>query len=432
MTDADSNSPLDTEDSSVSRGELIYATTLIAVASSFNVLDRSGLAILIEPIKNEFELSDTQAGILTGFAFSLTYAIFAIPLARLADTRNRVRLLSACIAVWSVATVLAGTVNSFVQMALTRVIVGVGEAGGSPTSISLLSDYYPPETRTRGLSFYNLGLSVGATLGLAAVGVIADHFGWRVAFYAMGAPGILFSILFFTTMREPVRGRFQDPALSYDTDINWITAVKEVLRSWTARHLLIAYGIVSFGSSGVGAWFGAFFMRTHGLTLTEIGAVLGIVIGVSGLAGTLVGAIYSPMLVRRDRRWELWLPGVIYTISIPMFLYVFYADDIVPVFVVLGVASFAGATCVGAILSSMQSVLPAHLRAMGMALIMFAVNFIGAGAGPLLIGWASDLLEPEFGADSLRYALMIGVVVIGWGSLHFFLAARHQQRDLVS
>ena len=197
----------DVDEFTVSRGELIYATTLIALVSGFNFLDRSGLAILIEPIKQEFELTDTQIGILTGFAFSLTYAVFAIPLARFADTRNRVRLLSACIAVWSVATVLSGTVNSFLQMALTRVVVGIGEAGGNPTSVSMIGDYYTPETRTRGLSFFNLGAGAGATLGLALIGVIADQFGWRVAFFAMGLPGILLAVLILTTLREPVRGR---------------------------------------------------------------------------------------------------------------------------------------------------------------------------------------------------------------------------------
>ena len=432
MPDAEPSSPAEADTSSVSRGELIYATTLIAFASGFNYLDRSGLAILIEPIKHEFALTDTEAGLLTGFAFSVTYACFAIPLARLADTRNRVHLLSACIAVWSVATVLAGTVTSFLQMTLTRVVVGIGEAGGNPTSVSMLGDYYTPETRTRGLSLFNLGATTGATLGLALIGVIADQFGWRVAFYVMGAPGVLLAIVVFATLREPVRGRFQDPALAYDTDIGWFTAVRQALRPTTMRHLLIAYSIVAFGSNGAGAWFGAFFMRTHNLTLTEVGAALGLIAGLSSLFGTLLGALGTPWLVRRDRRWELWLPGFVYAVVVPVYMFLFYSDDIELVYLALGFTSFAGATIVGAILSAMQSVLPAHLRAMGMALSMFAVSFVGAGAGPLLVGWTSDLLAPQLGTDSLRYALILGVAVMTWGIVHFFLAAKHQRRDLVS
>ena len=432
MNDTGPTSSSEADEFSVSRGQLVYATTLIAAVSGFNYLDRSGLAILVEPIKGEFGFSDTQLGLLTGFAFSLTYALFAIPLARLADTGNRVRLLSTCIAVWSLATALAGTVTNFAQMALTRVIVGIGEAGGNPASVSILGDYYPPETRARGLSFFNLGASVGGFVGLALIGVVADHFGWRVAFYTMGVPGVLLAIVIVTTLREPVRGRFQDPSLSFDTDIRWFEAVKGVLGRWTVCHILIAFGIVMFGGSGVGAWFGAFFMRTHQLSLSEVGAVVGLVVGLSGIAGTLLGAAYTPKLVRRDRRWELWLPGFVYALIVPTYMLVFYADDIMVVFVALGVASFGAAATAGAILSAIQSVLPAHLRATGMALLMFSSNFIGAGAGPLLVGWASDTMAPQFGDDSLRYAMMIGVLIIGWGTLHFFFAARHYQRDFVS
>lgn len=432
MTDTEPISPPDANEFEVSRGQLIYATTLIAAVSGFNFLDRAGLSILVEPIKEEFAFSDSQIGLLTGFAFSVTYALFAIPLARIADTGHRVRLLAGCIAVWSIATALTGTVTSFVQMALTRVVVGIGEAGGNPASVSILGDYYPPDTRSRGLSFFNLGASAGGVLGLALIGVIADRFGWRMAFYAMGVPGVLLAILILTTLREPLRGRFQDASLSFDTEIGWWQAVKEVLSRWTVCHVLIAYGIVSFGGNGVAAWFGAFFMRTHQLSLTEVGAVVGLVVGLGGMVGTLLGAVYTPALVRRDRRWELWLPGGAYVVVVPAHMFVFYSDDILLVYVALGLANFAASLCAGAILSALQSVLPAHLRAMGMAMLMFTSNLIGAGAGPLLIGWVSDRLAPELGADSLRYALIFGVAIIGWGTAHFFFAARHYQRDLVS
>lgn len=350
----------------------------------------------------------------------------------MADTGHRVRLLSICVGVWSIATVLAGTVTSYIQMVLTRIVVGIGEAGGNPVSVSLIGDYYEPETRTRGLSFFNLGASMGAFFGLAAVGAIADQLGWRVAFYAMGLPGILLAILILITLKEPKRGRFQDDSVSYETDINWWQAITDVLSRWTVRHGLIGFAIVSFGGSGVGAWFGAFFMRAHDLSLTEVGAVIGLVLGISGFAGTLLGAVFTPMLVRRDRRWEMWLPGLVYAIVLPLYMYVFYSENLTTVFIVLGIVAFIGGTAGAPILSAIQSVLPAHLRAMGMALIMFAANFIGAGAGPVLVGWASDALAPIYGTDSLRYALMIGVAFVGWGLAHFFLASKHIKRELIS
>jgi MFS family permease len=160
----------------VSRGLLVHATVLLCLVNMFNALDRGTLAILVEPIKTDLGLSDTQLGLLTGFAFSLTYALFGIPLARLADTRSRVKLLSLCLAVWSVATATAGFAQNFIQLALTRVVVGIGEAAGSPASVSMMGEYYTPESRSRGMSLFMLGGVTGDALGLGLVGVIADHF----------------------------------------------------------------------------------------------------------------------------------------------------------------------------------------------------------------------------------------------------------------
>ena len=244
----------------VSSGVLIHATVLLGFVNLFHALDRAAMSILIEPIKADLGLTDTQLGLLTGFAFSLTYALFGIPLARLADTRSRVKLLAVCLTVWSAATAVAGFAQNFIQLALTRIMVGIGEAGGAPASVSMMGDYYTPENRSRGMSWYQLGGAAGGTLGLASVGVIADHYGWRVAFFAMGLPGVLLAIILVTTLRDPLRGRFQNTTEQFDTDITWYQAIGQVLRRRTMLHVFIAYGIGSFGGAGVSAWFGAFFM----------------------------------------------------------------------------------------------------------------------------------------------------------------------------
>ena len=182
---------------------------MLALVSLFNYMDRYGISILVEPMKAELNLTDTQIGILTGFAFSLTYGLFGIPLGRLADTRNRVKLLSACLAVWSTATALMGAATNFVQLALARVFVGIGEAGGTPSSNSIIGDYYAPEVRTRGLSLFSLGSTVGATFGIGLVGILADQVDRRMTFVYMGVPGLLVAVLFLLTVQEPPRGRFQ-------------------------------------------------------------------------------------------------------------------------------------------------------------------------------------------------------------------------------
>jgi len=410
---------------------LIYATVLLGCVNLFHALDRAALSVLIEPIKVELELSDTQLGLLTGFAFSLTYALFGIPLARLADTRNRAKLLSACLAVWSAATALAGLAQSFLQLALTRVMVGIGEAGGGPSSVSMLGDLYSPESRSRGMSWYQLGGAAGGTLGLAMVGVLADHYGWRIALFALGLPGLLLSIVLVTTLREPIRGRYQKTEKDLGSDINWYQAIKQVLKRRTILHIYIAYGIGSFGGAGLSAWFGAFFMRSHALSLSEVGALLGGVVGLCTIVGVMLGAALGPTAVKKDRRWELWWPGLASLITVPTWILTLYLDDLFLVCAMLALTIVVTTSFVALVLTSIQSVLPAHLRGMGMAGMMFASNLLGVGAGPLLIGLISDALTQALGDDALRYAMIISTAIIGWAAIHFFLAAKHLREELV-
>ncbi len=414
----------------VSKGQLAWTTFLLSAVSLFNYMDRYGISILVEPIKADLQLSDTQLGLLTGFAFSLTYGLFGIPLGRLADTGHRVRLLAVCLAIWSAATAAMGAANNFIQLAITRVFVGIGEAGGTPSSNSLIGDYYPPETRARGLSLFTFGGTIGSTVGLALIGIIADQFGWRTAFVFMGVPGVVLAVVLLMTVREPPRGRFQ--AVEQAPNVHWWDGVKAVLNRMTMRHMIAGYAISAFGSLGIGAWQAAFFIRVHGLTLTEIGTALGVLVGLAAVAGTLIGAVVGPMMVKRDRRWELWWPATAYMICIPLYVVAFMTDHLWTAYAMIGIASITVYTCVGLLMSGVQSVLPADARAIGIALIMFAGGLFGAGIGPLLVGFLSDYWSATYGVDGLRYAIVVGIGFIFWGVLHFFFASKYYLDDLVS
>jgi MFS family permease len=268
-----------------------YATALICGASFFSYLDRAGLSILVEPIKADLELSDAQIGLLTGLAFSLTYALFGIPLARLTDTGNRARLLAACLAVWSIATAMAAAATNFLQLILTRVIVGIGEAGGFPASNSLIGDLYTPEQRTRGMSWMQMSIAAGSWLGLIAVGFVADAFGWRIAFIAMGAPGILLAWVIWLTMKEPERGRFASNDSSAQPPADWVASIRAVFARKTVQHLLFGFAVVSFCGSGTNAWLGAFFMRSHDLDVAGVGLLLGTAGGIGAMAGAALGVL---------------------------------------------------------------------------------------------------------------------------------------------
>ena len=409
-----------------------YATALICGASFFSYLDRAGLSILVEPIKVDLGLSDAQIGLLTGLAFSLTYALFGIPLARLTDTGNRARLLAACLAVWSIATAMAATATNFLQLILTRVVVGIGEAGGFPASNSLIGDLYAPEQRTRGMSWMQMSIAAGSWLGLIAVGLVADAFGWRLAFVAMGAPGLLLAGLIWLTMKEPVRGRFaiDEPKSKAPTD--WMASIRAVFARKTVQHLLFGFAVVSFCGSGTNAWLGAFFMRSHDLDVAAVGLLLGTAGGVGAIVGAALGVAIGPKLIKRDRRWEIWLPAGGFAALVPVYLCMLLVPSVEVATVALGVAVLIFNLTSGFVLSSLQSVLPTAIRGMGVAMLMLAVNLIGGGAGPLLVGIMSDYLAPLYGADGLRYSLVAGISLMGWGVIHFWISSKHYRQELVS
>ncbi len=410
---------------------LAYATSLICATSFFSYLDRAGISILVEAIKSDLDLSDSQIGILTGFAFSLTYALFGIPLARITDTGNRVRLLAVCIAVWSVATALAGLVANYVQMIMTRIVVGIGEAGGFPATNSLIGDLYSPETRTRGMSWMQMSIAAGSWLGLIGVGLVAERFGWRAAFFAMGAPGLLLAGLLWFTISEPERGRFANNDAMPVAPPNWWLAVRAVLARRTIRHLLIGFAIISFCGSGANAWLGAFFMRSHDLDVAGVGLLLGTVGGIGALVGAGLGVVAGPALIKLDRRWEIWCPALGFAVLVPVYLCMFLTSNLIVASTTLAVAVLLFNLTSGFVLSSLQSVLPPPVRGMGVAMLMLAVNLVGGGAGPLLVGMLSDYLAPSLGDDSLRYAMVAGISVMGWGVIHFWLASRHYRHELI-
>ena len=409
-----------------------YATALICGASFFSYLDRAGLSILVEPIKADLGLSDAQIGLLTGFAFSLTYALFGIPLARLTDTGNRARLLAICLAVWSIATAVAAAATNFLQLMLTRVVVGIGEAGGFPASNSLIGDLYTPEQRTRGMSWMQMSIAAGSWLGLIAVGFVAEAFGWRFAFIAMGAPGILLAGVIWLTMKEPKRGRFATNDSSAQPPADWVASIRAVFARKTVQHLLFGFAVVSFCGSGTNAWLGAFFMRSHDLDVAGVGLLLGTAGGIGAMAGAALGVLAGPKLIKRDRRWEIWLPAGGFAALVPIYLCMLLVSSIEIATFSLGLAVLIFNLTSGFVLSSLQSVLPAAIRGMGVAMLMLAVNLIGGGAGPLLVGILSDYLAPVYGADGLRYSLVAGISLMGWGVIHFWISSRYYRQELVS
>lgn len=412
----------------VSNGYRRYVLVLLTLVYALNFIDRQILVILQESIKVDMDLSDSQLGLLTGFAFAIFYVSVGIPIARWADLGNRRNIVSLAVAVWSGMTALSGFTQNFWQLLLARIGVGVGEAGGSPPSHSMISDYYPVEQRGSALSFYSTGVYLGILFGFLIGGWINSEFGWRVAFFVVGVPGFLVALLVRFTIREPVRGGLEGRALEVPATFGETLRTLKGFGSF--KLFAIAAGLNAFSSYGIGNFTPSFLIRSHGFSSLEVGTSLALITGIGGALGTYMGGVLADRYGANDKRWYLWISGIPAACSVPlMFTAVFIGDPRLA----LGFLFFAtmlGAFYLGPTIAISHTLVSPSMRAMASAILFFILNLIGLGLGPLVVGMISDLLAPAYGSESLRYALGIVSFVNLISAAFFFLAARKLLADL--
>jgi MFS family permease len=409
-----------------------YALAILFLGYVVNFIDRSILSILLEPIKQELLLNDTQLGLLGGLAFALFYTTLGIPIAALADRWSRVKILAIAMVVWSGMTALCGFAQNFWMLLLARIGVGVGEAGASPPSHSLISDYFPIETRATALSIYALGIPFGSMIGNFVGGWGAEALGWRHTFVLVGVPGILVALIIWLSLREPPRGMADRHIVKSDEPA---PGVKEViLRLWQRvafRHIAFAAGLHAFVGYGAGTWNAPFLIRSHEMPITEVGSWLALISGI-GAIGTFMGGYLSDKLADRfnDRRWYMWVPGWSTIVMVPFQFVAYLYGGIWAVIPSLMVVSILGGMYLGPSFAMTQALVSLRMRAVASAILLFMLNIIGMGMGPYLVGVASDLLSADMGVHSLRYALCLAVLVNVWAACHYFIGARSLRGDL--
>ena len=408
-----------------------YALGLLLGVYIFNFIDRQILSILLEEIKEDIHLSDTQLGFLGGIAFALFYTFAGIPIARWADRGSRRTIISLSVLIWSIFTALTGSARGFWMILVARIGVGVGEAGCSPPAHSLISDYFPPARRATALSIYSLGIPIGSALGTLIGAWVGELFGWRMAFVVVGVPGVLLALVVRLTLREPVRGQSeatgptQEPATESTGDVLRFMAQ---LRSF--RHLSIAGALHAFVGYGAAYFVPSFFARVHEMGLSERGSWLA-ALGLIGTIGTFLGGALADRLAPRDVRWYVWVPGIATIAGVPIALGFYLIGDPYLALSVGVLASIAGPMYLGPTFAITQSLVRPHMRAMASAILLFILNLIGLGIGPWFVGFVSDALAPSLGVESLRYAL-VSIVSIGnaWAAFHYFIAARTLREDM--
>lgn len=410
-----------------------YVLLLLTLVYALNFIDRQILVILQESIKADMGLSDTQLGLLTGFAFAVFYVSVGIPIARWADLGNRRNIIALAIAVWSAMTALSGLTQNFVQLLLARIGVGVGEAGGSPPAHSIISDYYPPEQRGTAMSFYSTGVYIGVLLGFLIGGWINHTFGWRLAFLVVGLPGILIALLVRFTLREPVRGqsdKVQSAADNVNQGAKFAETITTLWRLKSFRYFSIGTGLAAFISYGTGNFLPSFLIRTHGFSSLDVGTSLALIAGFGGGLGTFLGGYLADKLGKQDVRWYMWIVALPVFLSLPLLLLALFTSNATLVLVFLFFATLSGAFYLGPAIATTHTLLSPRMRAMGSAILFLVLNLIGLGLGPLSVGMLSDLLAPIFGDESLRYALALAALVGVLAALCFALAANRLPEDL--
>ncbi|MCH2172859.1 MFS transporter, partial [Myxococcota bacterium] len=292
-----------------------YALGLLMVIYTVNHIDRQIMHILIEPVRLDLNLSDTQIGALVGAGFAIFYTVAGLPIARLADRGIRRNIIAVALAIWSVMTVASGLARGFMTLMAARIGVGVGEAGCTPPAHSLISDYFPPERRATALSIYALGVPIGTLFGLAFGGYLADQVGWRSAFFVVGAPGVLLAVITRMTLREPPRGQSDAGANLEVEPLRDVLSFMWKLRS--LRHTMIGTSLQTLTLAGWGAWNAPFLVRVYDMSLTQVGLSLGLIAGIAGAAGTFGGGWLADRFSSRDQRWYLWWPALGAVLSIP-------------------------------------------------------------------------------------------------------------------
>ncbi len=408
---------------------LRVALGLLCLVYVVNFVDRQILAILLQSIKQDLGLTDTQLGLLSGTTFGIFYATLGVPIARLADRFSRKWVMTICLVLWSGFTALCGSAGGFLTLLLYRTGVGVGEAGGSPPAHSIISDYFPPERRATALAVFSLGVPLGILVGFLVGGWLDQTLGWRSAFVVVGLPGLLLAVVVALVLREPPRGH-SEGLQSTGASPSALTVIRFLWRSRSFRHLSFASGLYAFVGYSVITWAPSFLIRSHQMSSGEVGAWLALIVGVGGGIGNYFGGVLADRWAQHDLRGRVWVPALAVGAGFPFSVGIFTAESTGVALALLAAPTMLGLMYQAPTFAVTQFLATPKMRATAAAVLLFVINIIGLALGPWATGALSDWLTPTYGDDSLRWALLVVSCLLAWSSLHFWLSSRTLRDDL--
>jgi predicted MFS family arabinose efflux permease len=413
-----------------------YLLTMLLIVYGFNSMERWAVGLVMQDIKIDLDLSDTQLGFLTGLSFAFFYAVMGLPIARWADRGNRVTIIGLMTALQSLMVTLTGTAGNFLQLLLVRIGVAVGEAGCVPPAQSLIADYFSRAERPRATARYLMGAPLSVVIGFFLAGWINQFYGWRITFIVLGLPGVVVATLAWLTLREPRATESRAVAasgVSQAKDPPTITAV--VVTLWgnaTFRQLLLALSILSFFFFGIVQWVPAFFVRTHGLQTGELGTWMTVIHGVCGLLGVYLGGAWVSRYAVENEHRQLKAMTLLMAVFAVLMPFAYLTSNPRLALSIMAVANIPHAAIFGPLYATIQTLVPERMRATAVAIVLLFSNLIGTGLGPLATGALSDALHPLLGEESLRYALMALSPGYIWVGYHLWRGSHTVSQDLAA
>lgn len=404
-----------------------YLLAVMVLVGVVSVLDRFVFALVLEPIKSDLNLTDSQLGLMTGIAFAAFYAVAGIPIARWADTRNRVNLMTFTTGLLGIMLSLCSGVTSFFQLLLLRAGIAIGEAGCMPVGQSILADYNDRAERPKTMAIFAMFYPIAMIVGYLGGGWLVEAFGWRKTFLILGVPALLTALLVKLTLKEPRLKKTSDQSSSAP---GIISGVKILWRTSTFRHVMIAFCVTYFFLMGTNQWLAAFYMRNHGMGTAELGAWLALCWGVFGILGNYLGGHLATRYAAGKERLQLRCLSVTFILGGVVSAVVYLAPSQTVSLISVAITAVLFTTCNGPSFSLVQSLVEERLRSLALAVLLLFSNLIGLGLGPLAIGILSDLLKPHYGDESLRYALTFSTPGVLWIAYHYWMAGSSAERDI--
>ena len=412
-----------------------FALILLTIVYGFNFIDRQIVGILAPFIQADLDLTNTQLGLLIGLAFAVLYTTVAIPIAWLADRYSRVNILSIALATWSAFTALTGMANNFIQIAIARMGVGIGEAGGSPPSHSIISDMYPKEERAGALGIYSLGIPLGIMAAYfataALLGASTEEVNWRRIFIILGLTGIALALLVKIFLKEPIRGAMEFKEDVEVVQLPFFESLKILLKipSWWAMCLGIAFG--SFASYASSAFHTKFLIALDpSFNFQTLVIILGIINGIAYVGGTYLGAKLADKWAKIDIRAYGWLPAIAISLCLPIGIISFWVVSVEMNLFWSTLFLFFIGVYLGPSFAIAQTLAPIKMRAMSTALFFFILNMIALGGGPTFAGWLIDVFKENFNdLESMRYAMSVTFLIFIPSILSFLIVSKVLPKD---